>query len=366
MTEGAAEAAGGVGWARYRVVLFFALGLAAVDAGVASQRHLWRAYDPDDYQLKTRDCRRQSPDLVLIGGSPVCEGLDPAVLSGVVWQGQPLEHVYNLGLSGATTSEMWHAVEHGIGAPPRLLVYGITASDLNDGRDEPHGPRSLMNVRDVARWVRLRPEAAEWCLRHWTLGRLSRAWNLFHFRNGIRLCFADNIERLSPETCPQAAAEAREGLRYARELRDNHGFAPRAGFQLHNLAQSKAAGSVPERFHFLEKYSLGGHLRYLHRLLEWADANGVAVVLVDMPVSDHLEETMHAQAFAAYRKALAEVEHSRNVRVLRATRAAVGLTDTDFADLIHLNNRGAARLSAWLRQELARTASEPGMTAQTR
>jgi hypothetical protein len=31
----------------------------------------------------------------------------------------------------------------------------------------------------------------------------------------------------------------------------------------------------------------------------------------------------------------------------------VGLDDADFSDLIHLNARGTARLSVWLRQQLA-------------
>jgi hypothetical protein len=72
-----------------------------------------------------------------------------------------------------------------------------------------------------------------------------------------------------------------------------------------------------------------------------------------MPVSADLEK-MHAPAFALYRAALAEVERSRGVRVLRATRPAVGLGDDDFADPIHLNAAGAAKLSAWLRNEIER------------
>ena len=78
----------------------------------------------------------------------------------------------------------------------------------------------------------------------------------------------------------------------------------------------------------------------------------MTVILVDMPVSAELEEQRYPQAFAVYRAVLAEVARTRSVTVLRASRTAVGLNDEHFADLIHLNSRGAARLSAWLREQL--------------
>jgi hypothetical protein len=87
-------------------------------------------------------------------------------------------------------------------------------------------------------------------------------------------------------------------------------------------------------------------------LHDWCDRHGVALVLVDMPVSVDLEETLHPKEFADYRAALAELERTRGLRVLRASRAALGATDDDFADLIHLNAHGTARLTAWLRRQL--------------
>src|SRR5207248_1373500 len=108
------------------------------DAVVAYFHRVWQAYSPDDYAERVENCRRQAPDLVVIGGSPVSEGVDPALLGGLRWRGHVITHPYNLGLPGATTLEVWHAVEHGLATRSQLLVYGITASDLNDGRMEPH------------------------------------------------------------------------------------------------------------------------------------------------------------------------------------------------------------------------------------
>jgi hypothetical protein len=349
-TERKARAAG------YRVVLYFLVGLVAIDLAVAAHRNLWRAYDPDEYRDRLRTCRRRPHDLVFVGGSPVAEGLDPAVLRGLSWRGRPLERPYNLGLPGGTTTEVWHAVEHGLVAPPRLLVYGVTASDLNDHRDEPEGPRQLMTWQDLPRWVRYRPEAAEWGPRHFLQERLSRSWQFSYYRRGIRLWAADLADRHGLAAFPGVAAEARRELARSAALARPDGYAPDAATQVRTLAGLKAHGSLGQPFGFLDHYRLGGHLRYLDHLLDWAAAHGVDVVLLDMPVSADLEEGLHPEEFARYHAALAELARQRGVPVLHAGRAEVGLDDSGFADLVHLNAAGAARLSAWLRRELTSSA----------
>jgi len=350
MAEGSARAGG---WRHRRVVLYFVAGLVALDALVAANRRVWRGYDPDHYKIKLHECVSRPRDLVIVGGSPVSEGVDPAVLVGTPWHGRPLEDAFNLGLPGATTSEVWHAVRHGVGATPRLVVYGITASDVNETRNEPHGPRSLMDLGDVAEWVRRRPKAAQWCLRQYAWGKLERCWNLAHYRHALHLWLADRAEAAWPGSFPEALPAARDGLLYTADLTRGNGFAPRPQFQTGNLARWKAVGGAPRNWTFLEKFAVGSHLRYLDRLLDWGRDNGVPVILLDMPVSADLEEVIYPAAFVAYRAALAGVERRRGVTVLRATRQAVGLTDDDFADLIHLNAAGTARLSRWLRQALS-------------
>jgi hypothetical protein len=340
-------------WARYRIFLYLVLGLLALDMAVASFRHVWRAYDPDDYRDRIENCRAHPADLVVVGGSPVAEGIDPAELASLYWRGQILPQAYNLGLPGATALEVGHAVRHGLSRPPRLLIYGITASDLNDSRLEPHGPRSLMTIGDLVELARSSPKTAAWCLRHYSRQRLSDSWNLFHFRNGIRLWAANCLDRLWPGLCPAAAAEARAGLRYTASMKCANGFAPQPEVQARRLDQMKAAGWTGQPFRFLDHYQLGQHVHQLHGLLDWAATHGVDLVLVDMPVSQDLEERLHPREFAQYRAALAKLEKSRGVRVLHARRAAVGLTDADFGDLIHLNAQGTALLSRWLRQQLA-------------
>jgi hypothetical protein len=191
-------------------------------------------------------------------------------------------------------------------------------------------------------------------VRQFLTARLSQAWQLYRHRDGIRLWAASLAERLCPGSFPEPAREASANLEYARRLRQYAGFAPLPAQAARRLDEMKASGFAPTEFPFLRDYRLGSHLKYLHRLLDWADERGVETVLVDMPVSADLEERLYPEVFATYRAVLAEVERNRGVLVLRADRRSVGLEDRHFADLVHLNAAGARRLTTWLRRQLER------------
>jgi hypothetical protein len=338
---------------RNRVVVLFALGLIVVDWGVGRYAALWDRHSPDDYAARVDGCRRRPQDLVFVGGSPVAEAIDPDRIAGIAWGGRSLPHAYAVGLSGGTTSDFYHAVKLACPTPPRVLVYGITASDLNDSRHEPHGSYSLMGWGDLAGWVRLRPDSAGWVMRHFVQGRLRAASDLFRYRHGIKMWAALEADAVAPGCCPEPTREANELRDYADMLRSGNGYAPQRGFVNRSFATVKAAGLAPKTFPYLDKYRTGSHLRYLHRLIDWCEEREAALVLVDMPVTSDLE-AMYPVAFAEYRGRLAEVERNRGVTVIRATREVVGLTDVLFADLIHLNAAGARVFSDWLRGQLQR------------
>lgn len=343
---------------KLRTPALILLGLVVLDVGVWLTRDTWERYSPDDYAERLHGCRREPRDFVFIGGSPVSEGLDPEILTGTEWQGQILRSGYSMGLPGATTSETYHAAIHGCVSPPKLIVYGITASDINDGRNEPHGPASLMTWNDLGIWWKLRPKSREWGTRHFLQARLSRVWSLFRYRHGIRMWAAITADSYFPGCCPDATREARELRDYSDSLRTGTGYAPAAGFVDRRWDEVKRLHATTPPFGFLDKYKTGTHLNYLHRLLDWAEANGTTVVLLDMPTTADLD-AKYADAFTEYRQRLAEVEATRRVTVLRANRDAVGLTDADFADLIHLNRVGTKKLTTWLRDRLVTVPATP-------
>lgn len=334
---------------RNRTLVWFAALLAATDLLVGRFAAVWERHSPDDYAARVAACARERRDLVFVGGSPLAEGIDPDRVASVVRGGRELKSVYAVGLSGATTSDVYHAVLRACPAPPRVLVYGLTATDLNDARNEPHGPHSLMTWGDLAGWVRLRPESAEWATRHFVLSRAGRVSNLFRYRHGVRMWAACAAEAAFPGSTPETFREADELRERADALRTGSGYVPARGI----AAGRYDAATAPRRFPFLENYRTGSHLKYLHMLIDWCAAGGTELILLDVPVTADLEARYPA-AFAEYRGRLTELERDRGVTVLRLTRAVAGLTDAEFGDVIHLNRAGAARLSDRVRADLAR------------
>ncbi len=342
---------------RWRVVAWFALGLVALDVAVGATGPLWRSYSPVYYRDRLAAARERTWDVVVAGGSAAMCGIDTDRLVGADWRGTPVASAFNLGLPLATTAEVSLAAEHGLGErPPRLLVYAITASDLNGNRVVGEGPQYLMGPDDLARWAGFQPARTGWSLHYWARERLSRAWHLRHHGTGIRLWAADQLDATSPGVCPDEAEAAHLALTRTAGLASPRGPIPHPpAAPLFRLDLLKAANPavVAAPFPYLDRYEARGHLPYLHRLLDWANGRGVPVVLLDLPVSADLDGARFPKEFAAYRDVMAEVERDRHVPVLRATRDAVGLTDADFGDLVHLNADGAAKLSDWLRGRLA-------------
>ncbi|MCU0706147.1 MAG: hypothetical protein MUF18_19460 [Fimbriiglobus sp.] len=337
---------------RLRFVWVFLLGLVGLDVALRLNHKTWERHSPDGYTERVEGCAAERRDVVFVGGSPVAEGINPALIGGVNWRGERLTNHYAVGLSGGTTSDVYFATLHACPKPPRVLVYGITASDLNDSRHEPHGANSLLTLADLADWQRTRPEAAEWVTRHFWQARLSEVWAAYRYRHGVKLWAAS----LCPQCCPVTAEEADRQRTIGEQVASQRGYAPTRWFD-RSYEQMKAGGWEQPPFEYLARYRTGSHLKYLHRLIDWAEANNVTVVLIDMPTTADLERR-HPAEFAEFRQRLAEVVAVRGVPVLRATRETVGLTDQHFADLIHPNPAGAAVLSGWLKAELERIGNE--------
>jgi hypothetical protein len=319
---------------------------------------IWERHSPDGYTERVSGCAAERRDAVFVGGSPVAEGINPLAIGSVTWRGEELTNLYAVGLSGGTTSDVYFGTTHACPLPPKVLVYGITASDLNDSRHEPHGANSLLTLDDVRDWEQTRPDAAEWVTRHYWQGRLGEVSGIWRYRHGVKMWAARVADGVSPGCCPEAVVEANRQKQIGEDITHQRGYAPTRWFAGRSYEQMKLSGWEQPPFEYLHRYRTGSHLKYLHRLIDWCEANGVAVVLIDMPTTADLENR-HPAEFAEFRQRLAEVEATRGVLVLRATRAAVGLGDQHFADLIHPNAAGAAVLSAWVKRELERVGSEP-------
>ncbi len=332
-------------------VLALLLTVVLGDVFVRCFHTTWERYAPDEYTSRVQRCATQPRDLVFVGGSTVAEGIDPALVGRIPWGNGTLVNNFNIGLSGATTTDVYFGTRHACPTAPRVLLYGITASDLNDSRHEPHAAQVLLNWTDIRDWQQRRPDTAWWATRQYAKGRLRESWAAYQHRYALRLWAAHQVGRVWPSLCPETTAEAVTQLNRTAALQSSSGYAPTPWFANRQYDHMKSSGWEQPHFHYLDGYRLGSHLRYLEALFAWAEAHDTTVILVDMPITADLEQR-HAAAFAQYRAALAEVQARHGCVVFQASRAAVGLNDAHFADLIHLNRGGCERLSHWLAREL--------------
>lgn len=343
----------------FRVVFFWLMGLLAVELLVRANGPRWRLYEADDYRERIHACRRQRPDLVVIGGSPVSEGIEAIRLAGLHWRGETLGKPFNLGLPGGTATEFRLAIKHGVLDTPKLLVYGCTASDLNDTRQEPNGPRCLVDRQDLWEWVREYPKSREWAVRRYALARLEQVSALYRHRYAIRLAAADVAEDYFPGSFEKTREEAARNKNHTLGMRSPGGYSPRPNFAGGNFAAWTPHERDQAPFNFFQRFAIGGqHMSELTKILDWAGKEKVDVVLFEIPVTQYLEDR-HPGVYPKFRSALADYAKEHGVRVIPCSRSIAGLTDADFGDLTHLNAAGARKLSDWLRTELEALGDRP-------
>ncbi len=350
---------------RWRVVLGCSLTLLLVDIGVRLTQPTWSKYYPDDYAERVKGCAKQRRDIVFVGGSPIAEGINPDHLGAINMQGAIIDDVYCVGLSGGTTTDVYFGIKMACPLPPKVLVYGMTASDINDSRHEPHGVHSLLNWADLQDWQKTRPESAEWVTRHYAKDRATNLWATAQNAHAMRLWAAIQLSSLVPSACPETVAEAERQSQQYNDLTSKSGYVPTPWFASRQYDQMKAGGWQQPPFEYLARYKTGSHIKYLERLLDWAEQHDVLVVLVDMPTTADLE-ARHPAEFAEFRKRITEVSQRRCVRLLYADRASTGLNDSHFADLIHLNRSGSDTLSRWMGDELRKLGAEPTRSSVVR
>ncbi|MGL6074686.1 MAG: hypothetical protein ACRC8S_11040 [Fimbriiglobus sp.] len=329
------------GW--WKPVLALAMALVLIDIGIRLNADLWERHSPDDYSARIDGCAKETRDFVIIGGSPVSEGLIPGEIKGVRFRNETLSNGYAVGLPGGTLTDMYYAVRHACPTAPKVLIYGVSMTDMNDSRNEPHGPYSIYNFSDLHDLSATRPEATSWNARKFAEGQARCIWAAFRYRHGLRMAASYALHG-------EVAKEAQQLRDYADAMPAGQGYAPAPWFVEARYDLRKQAKAPMAPFEFLAKYKLGSHAKYLPKLVEWCQAHNTQLVLVLMPMTQDLE-TKYAAEYAQF-QALRPSWNWPGVVTLDTHRDRVGLTDADFADIIHLNGTGAKKLSRWVRREL--------------
>ncbi|MGL4422371.1 MAG: hypothetical protein ACRCZF_17000 [Gemmataceae bacterium] len=333
--------------------LRFGLLCLALELGTRFSADHWRRYAPDDYSERITRMRTAPHEVLLLGGSPVSEGINPTLIGNIpIATGTaPATAIYSLGLPGGTTTDFELALRQAESSPPKLVIYGITASDFNEDRREPHGAWSIMTRHDLSRIWADEPAHRNWYAKQYAAARVSEASALYRHRNGIRLALADWCHPLDAPNRERAQSE----LARSRDFSTGNGFVPATGFLQGRYDIRKQTPECLPPFGFLNHYRIDLHARSLERIIAWCASHDAELVFVDMPVTADLQ-TEYAAAFATYRQEILEPLKARGFLVIDAHRRNVGLDDAGFADLIHLNRAGSDLFSPWLGRQLAERA----------
>ena len=92
----------------------------------------------------------------------------------------------------------------------------------------------------------------------------------------------------------------------------------------------------------------------ISKLIAWAEERHVPLVLATMPFHPDVGPSVFPNEWAEFHRVLDSLEASGRVRVLRVTAEELELTDEHFIDQAHLNGKGVARFTTWLRDRLER------------
>jgi hypothetical protein len=286
-------------------------------------------------------------DVVLMGSSRVQCDLDSTLLMNRAQAALGrTPGVLNLGLAGATPQANYWLLKNVIrpDKQPSLLIYGTSEYEFN-----PNGGRiPSWNYADelatVADYGQAFPDATR-SLDAQMAFLLGRVWHLFRYR-----------ERLHDILLDVSAADAPEGAeRSAQEL---YGFLP-LNHEMRPVDVRKIREVYTGRPGHLQDYTVAGYqAARFEQLLALAQARGIRVIVINMPITTIQEGFLSPADYAAYRAYLRDVTSRFQIPFYDYNDHALWQEPTDFADPNHMNRIGAKKLSQRVSQEVVLPALE--------
>lgn len=271
-------------------------------------------------------------DVVLLGSSAVGEGIDPERLAQ---SSQAAESAYNAWHAGAPASAL-DLMTRALVLPilrPRLVVIGLTSEQLNDNGT---GDDSYEALRSSSGRPRVPGDET-------ITQRLERrivSWSyLVRLRSTLR-----------------RPNELVKGLRAGPDTNPYNINTRGMSFETLDKELQLTARHLEQNRQALADYHVGSQeLPALGRLVHRLRGNGVAVLIVNMPVLQDAYVPLHPRGSAdheRYQSALESFTRTEAVPYLNANQEPWG--PEWFADENHVNGRGSARLTKLVSTEVDR------------
>ncbi|MDQ2808903.1 MAG: hypothetical protein M3Z04_18665 [Chloroflexota bacterium] len=282
------------------------------------------------------------PDVLIMGSSRVQLGLSPVLMAQTLAQaGLSPARILNLGLKlGTTQSNLW-LLKNVIQADkqPKVIIYGAAEYEFNANIGLPHDydyTNELATLRDYGQAF---PDPSRRIDAQ--LGfLLGRASYLVRYHQAIR-------DQLEASDAPPATTNA-AGL-----PPDPYGFVPselimNAG----TIGRMRGEYVDAPGWGLLRDYQVGGQgVARFEEFLHLAQARGIRVILVNMPIARVHETFLSPAAYASYRAYLQATATRYGLAYYDYNRHELWPEPQDWQDTNHLNSWGAAKFSPLLARE---------------
>jgi hypothetical protein len=316
------------------------------------------------YTLKVeRFQSKPAPDVLFLGSSRVRDGVVPTIFKEALsrrW-GRPAK-VYNLGLAGAHTEEIYTLVNSYLPDPsPPYVVIGLSGREAVWIHDFQYASRFLWTLPDIMDYL-TRVSFEEFQVKHveyFIEFSICRLWYLFAHRDELSKMtreWMNHILGVGADSI-QARKDALERKRLVKNVNAEDGHSPVLS-PFKNLEDRllKEAGKVqlpPLRGgetveDFFDESSSKMLGKIIARLLE----GGSRVALAETPPSPYLqghEPMLHGPGL---REWMARVAASEGVPFIAFPPEETGLTNAMYGDISHFNSKGAAAYTLQLFERL--------------
>ncbi len=283
-----------------------------------------------------------APDVLLMGSSRVQLGLSPVLMGQVpVQAGLPPVRILNLGLKlGTTQSNLWFLKNKILpDKAPKVIIYGAAEYEFNANIGLPHVYDYNDELATLHDYGQAFPDPTQRLDAQlgFLLGRVSY---LARYHQAIR----DELEASdAPPATPNAA-----GL-----PPDPYGFVPsEIVMNAGTIGRMRGEYVDAPGWGLLRDYQVGGApAARFEEFLNLAQAHGIRVILVNMPIARVHETFLSATAYASYRTYLQATAARHGLPFYDYNRHELWPEPHDWQDTNHLNSWGAAKFSPLLARE---------------
>jgi len=276
--------------------------------------------------------RKHAIKTLFMGNSTVQTGIDPVIFDKARDPTFDRADSFNAAIEGLPPASMALFLKMYLSSiHPDVIVYGLTPQDLNS-----NSPWAQDMDDRVSRSPRLVAETDAGLDGRATRFLLTNSM-LFRYRHVLHEFLLSGGSPVRPEV----------------PYFDRRGF--------HSIDATLAALDGAARKKLIPRASLvnysveGKQREHLLAILRMARERKIRVVLLNMPLSADYYKLGFSESAErlAYIGALRSIAADQNVLLIDPGKE-LGLTDSDFADLNHLNRAGASKLSEWLGAEFCR------------